>query len=92
VSFTNRAPLTGPTARNGRSSKAFVIFANDHEIDMFWLFILKRAEALIVELHRAEIDVLFEFKAGPEENAFFQDTRFYIRVTDCAKQDSRELP
>src|SRR5439155_18010805 len=65
--------------------KAFVVFADDDKIYMLGLLVFERAEALVVEFDRPEMDVLLQFKTRPQQDAFLEDSRFDIRMTNGAK-------
>src|SRR2546422_894596 len=70
----------------------FVIFADHDEIDVLGSLVLERAESLVVELHGPKVDVLLQFEARAQQDAFFQDARLYLRMANGAEQNGRELP
>src|SRR6185369_14502704 len=75
----------------GPGIKAFVIFANHYEIDVLRFLVLQRAETLVIELHRAEVDVLLQLEPGAQEDAFLQDARLNIGMADGTQKDGGEL-
>ncbi len=69
-----------------------VVLADDDEVNVLGLLVLERAEALVVEFDRAQVDVLLQLEAGAEQDALFQDARLHVGMADGAEQDGRELP
>ena len=72
--------------------KPFVVLADDDEINVLGLLVFQRAEALVVELDRAQVDVLLQLEAGAQQDALFEDARLHVGMADGAEQDGRELP
>ena len=76
----------------GAGVKPFVVLAHDDEINMLGLLVLQRAEALVVQLYRAQIDVLLQLEAGAQQDALLENAGLDIGMADGAEQDGRELP
>ena len=75
----------------GPGVKAFVVFAHDDEVDVLRPFVLQRAEAFVIELHRAQIDVLLQLETHAQQDALFQNARLDVGMADRAEQDRRKL-
>ena len=75
----------------GAGVEPFVVLAHDDEVDVLGLLVLERAEALVVELDRAQVDVLLQLEAGAQQDALFQDAGLDVGMADGAQQDGREL-
>ena len=71
--------------------EAFVVFADDHEIDVLGSLVLERAESFVVQLHGTEIDVLFHLEPQPQQNPLFQDAGFHVGMADGAEQNRGKL-
>ncbi len=71
----------------GAGVEAFVVFADDDEVDVFGFLVFEGAEAFVVEFDGAEIDVLLQLEAEAEEDAFFEDAGFDFGVADGAQED-----
>ena len=54
---------------------------------MLRAFVFKWCGNTGVKLYRAKINILIKFKAKFQENAFFEDTRFYFRMTDSPQEN-----
>src|SRR5205823_11728749 len=59
-----------------------IVFAHDHEINIFRFLVLERAKAFVVKLHRAEVDVLLQLETSSQQDPLFQNAGFDIRVAD----------
>ena len=75
----------------GSDIQAFIVFADDSEINILGLLIFNGAVAVVVEFDWAQVDVLLHFEAEAEQDAFFQNSGFHIRMADGAEQHNREL-
>ena len=72
--------------------KPLVVLAHDDEVNVLGLLVFERAEAFVVELDRAQVDILLQLEAGAQQDALLQDARLHVGVADGAEQDGRELP
>ncbi len=89
-----KGDLVGRALENksaGAGIKPLVVFAHDDKINVLRLFAFERAEALVVELDRAQIDVLLQLEAQPEQDALFQNARFDLGMADGAQENRRKL-
>ena len=71
--------------------KPFVIFAHHDEVDILRLLVLQRTEPFVVKFHRPQVDVLLEFETKAQQDAFLQNPRLDVWMSDGAEQDGREF-
>ena len=57
----------------GTGVEALVVFTDDDEVDVLRALVLERAVLGAEQLHRAEVDVLLQFEAQAQEDAFFEN-------------------
>ncbi len=69
----------------------FGVFPDDHEIDFLRSLVFQRRIDAFIKFHGAQIDVLIQFKAGPQQDALFEDARCYFGMTDRAEKDGLML-
>ena len=86
--FLRRA-LVLKTARAG--VKPFVVFTHDDEINVLRPLVLERAILRAIKFHRTQVDVLFQFKTQPQQNALLQNARFNLRMADGAEENRLEF-
>src|ERR1051326_175042 len=71
----------------GASVKTFVILADDHKINVLWLLVFERAEALVIQFHRPKVNVLFQFETCAQKDSLFQNAGLHIRMANRAEQN-----
>ena len=86
--FIRRA-LEHETAR--ADVKTLVIFTDHDEINVFRPLVLERTIGGAVQLHRAQIDVLFQLETEAEQDAFFKDARLDLGMAHRAEENRLEL-
>jgi hypothetical protein len=69
-----------------------VVFAHHDEIHVLRSLVLHRAIQGAVELHRAQVDVLLQFKTQSQQNALLENAWLDLGVAHGSKINRLELP
>ena len=85
----NRDFLRSPLPRKSACAhvEVFVIFTNDHHVDLLRPLVLDRGLDTGVQTHRAEIHILMKSKSKSEQNSLFEHARGNTRMPHCAEED-----
>ena len=71
--------------------EALVIFADDDEINVFRFLVLQRAESLVVELDRPQVDVLLEVEPQAQQDSLLENAGLHVGMADGAQQNGGKL-
>ena len=75
---------------SGADVEILCILPHNHEINVFRSLVLQGAVDSLVELHRAQVDVLLELEAELEQQPLLEDSRSDVRMPYGAEIDRIE--
>ena len=71
--------------------KVFRILSHNREIDFRGALVLDRRFHTGKQLHGPQVNVLVQFKTQSQQDPFFQDSRFHVRMPDSPEENRVEL-